>query len=37
LPLWYDVDTPEDLEKLKKELTENSAIAAETFEFLRKL
>ncbi len=35
LPVWYDVDTPEDLERLKKELTENPNIAPRTFEFLR--
>jgi rSAM/selenodomain-associated transferase 1 len=37
LPLWYDVDTPEDLEKLKNELTKNPNLATNTFEFLRKL
>lgn len=35
LPLWYDIDTPEDLAKLRRELTGNPKAAIETFEFLR--
>ena len=35
LSFWYDVDTPEDLAKLRNELKENPKAAIETFEFLR--
>jgi len=37
LPVWYDVDTPEDLKRLKNDLAENSSIAPQTFEFMQKL
>ena len=33
LPAWYDVDTPEDLKKLKIKLMENPQIAPKTYEF----
>ncbi|MGI8788681.1 MAG: TIGR04282 family arsenosugar biosynthesis glycosyltransferase [Pyrinomonadaceae bacterium] len=36
LPVWYDVDTPEDFERLKKDLFENPKLAPRTFEFMRK-
>jgi hypothetical protein len=35
LPEWYDVDTPTDLERLKRELRETSQIAVHTRKFLR--
>jgi choline kinase len=35
--LHYDVDTPEDLVHLKKELAANSEAALHTAEFLRSL
>lgn len=34
LPNWYDVDTPDDLKRLKKDLSKNPSIAPKTFEFL---
>ncbi len=34
IPVWYDVDTPEDLKRLEKELAENSQLAPKTSEFL---
>lgn len=37
LPDWYDVDTPDDLKTLAKDLSENAAVAPNTFEFMRKL
>lgn len=37
IPVWYDVDLPEDLAKLKKELTENPQIAPRTQEFVSRL
>lgn len=37
LPVWYDVDFPEDLELLKKDLAENSIIAPKSFEWLKNL
>jgi len=37
LPDWYDVDTPDDLKKLKKDLTKNPAAAPVTFEFMKNL
>ena len=35
LPLWYDVDEPADLEKLKNELAERSSSSPRTSEFLK--
>jgi uncharacterized protein len=37
LPEWRDVDTPEDFEKLKRELVENKEIAKFTRRFLKAL
>ena len=37
LPNWYDVDTPDDLKRLKKDLSKNPSIAPKTFEFLKSL
>ncbi len=37
LPEWYDVDTPEDLERLKSELAENKEAAKFTRRFLKAL
>jgi rSAM/selenodomain-associated transferase 1 len=37
LPVWYDVDTPEELEKLKKELSGRAGSAKFTRRFLREL
>ncbi|MGE0128575.1 MAG: TIGR04282 family arsenosugar biosynthesis glycosyltransferase [Blastocatellales bacterium] len=37
LPEWYDVDTPEDLERLKRELDENKDAAKITRRFLKEL
>jgi rSAM/selenodomain-associated transferase 1 len=37
IPVWYDVDTPQDLIKLEKELAGNYQIAPKTFEFLKGL
>jgi rSAM/selenodomain-associated transferase 1 len=37
IPVWYDVDVPKDLERLKKELTTNPRIAPKTTEFLESL
>lgn len=37
LPVWYDVDTPVDLKRLKDELAKNPKLAPKTFEFLREL
>jgi len=37
LPNWYDVDTPDDLKRLKKDLSKNPSIAPKTFEFLENL
>lgn len=37
IPVWYDVDLPEDLERLKRELTKNPQIAQKTAEFLESL
>jgi rSAM/selenodomain-associated transferase 1 len=37
LPLWYDVDTPEELERLRRELTDNSEAAKFTRRFLKSL
>ncbi len=34
IPVWYDVDTPEDLKKLEKELAENPQLAPNTSGFL---
>ncbi len=34
IPIWYDVDTPKHLKRLKKELAENPQIAPKTSEFL---
>jgi glycosyltransferase A (GT-A) superfamily protein (DUF2064 family) len=34
IPVWYDVDTPEDVKGLAKELSENPQLAPKTFEFL---
>ena len=34
---WYDVDLPDDLERLKKELAENPAPAPNTAEWLKKI
>ena len=35
LPVWYDVDFPEDVERLRKELAINSIIAPKSSEWLR--
>ncbi|MEO8074117.1 MAG: TIGR04282 family arsenosugar biosynthesis glycosyltransferase [Acidobacteriota bacterium] len=35
LPIWFDVDFPEDLVKLRNNLTENSDIAPKTFHWLK--
>lgn len=37
LPIWFDVDTPEDLKRLKNDLTKNPNIAPATFEFMQNL
>jgi len=37
LPAWYDVDSSDDLERLREELAENRTIAAHTGRFLRRL
>jgi hypothetical protein len=37
LPAWYDVDTPEELERLKRELNENKSAAGFTRRFLKDL
>ena len=37
IPVWYDVDTPEDLKRLEKELAENPQLAPKTSEFLDSL
>ncbi len=37
LPDWYDIDTPDDLKKLKKDLTKNPDVAPVTFEFMKNL
>jgi len=37
IPVWYDVDTPEDLKILKKELMGNPQLAPKTAEFLDSL
>src|SRR5262249_15135226 len=37
LPEWRDVDTPEDFERLKRELSENREVAKFTRSFLREL
>ena len=37
LPNWYDVDTPDDLKRLKKDLSKSSSIAPKTFKFLESL
>lgn len=37
LPNWYDVDTPDDLKRLKKDLSKNPSVALKTFEFLKSL
>jgi rSAM/selenodomain-associated transferase 1 len=37
LPEWYDVDTPEDFERLKRELEENKGAAKFTRRFLKEL
>ena len=37
LPNWYDVDTPDDLKRLIKDLSKNPSIAPKTFEFLESL
>ncbi len=34
VPKWYDVDFPEDLERLKKELNENPQLAPRTAKWL---
>jgi len=34
IPVWFDVDTPEDLKKLKKDLLKNSQLAPKTAQFL---
>ncbi len=35
LPVWYDVDTPEDLKRLKSDLTGNPNVAPKTSEFIQ--
>ncbi|MGI8641975.1 MAG: TIGR04282 family arsenosugar biosynthesis glycosyltransferase [Pyrinomonadaceae bacterium] len=35
LPLWFDVDFPADLKRLRKELMKNSHLAPKTFEWLK--
>ncbi len=37
LPEWFDVDLPEDLERLRKDLAENPKFAPITAEWLKKL
>ncbi len=37
IPVWYDIDTPEDLKRLVKELAEKPLLAPKTFEFLNGL
>jgi rSAM/selenodomain-associated transferase 1 len=37
LPEWYDVDTPEDFERLKREVQENKGAARFTRRFLKEL
>jgi uncharacterized protein len=37
LPEWCDVDTPDDLEQLKRDLTENKKVAKFTRKFLKEL
>jgi len=37
LPNWYDIDMPDDLKRLKKDLSKNPSIAPKTFEFLESL
>jgi len=37
LPEWYDVDTPEDFERMKRELKENKGAAKFTRRFLKEL
>jgi len=37
LPNWYDVDTPDDLKRLKKDLSKNPSIAPKAFKFLESL
>ena len=37
IPVWYDVDTPQDLIKLEKELVDDQQLAPKTFEFLEGL
>lgn len=37
LPVWYDVDTPEELETLKRELSEDKSAARFTGRFLEEL
>jgi glycosyltransferase A (GT-A) superfamily protein (DUF2064 family) len=34
---WYDVDTPEDLDRLRKELAQNPEVAPRTREVLKNL
>ncbi len=35
LPVWFDVDFPADLKRLRKELEENQSIAPKTFQWLK--
>ncbi|HLM59332.1 MAG TPA: DUF2064 domain-containing protein, partial [Pyrinomonadaceae bacterium] len=35
LPVWYDVDTPDDLKTLMEDLAKNPACAPKTFEFMK--
>lgn len=37
LPIWYDVDIPSDLDRLKKELALNPQLAPNTSEWLKKI
>jgi hypothetical protein len=37
LPAWYDIDTPEELERLKRELIEDESAAGFTRRFLKEL
>ncbi len=37
LPVWYDVDTPEELERLKREIGEDKSAASFTRRFLKDL